>query len=63
MSDQTFIAITVSGENTGNPAPGTENIKTIEESKDWLDIHQEFIENQDKSLGHDYGSKYILLAN
>ena len=29
MSDQTFIAITVAGENTGNPAPGTENIKTI----------------------------------
>jgi hypothetical protein len=63
MADQTFIAITVAGENTGNPAPGTENIKTLEEAKAWLDVNQEYIENQDKSLGHDFRSKYVLLAD
>ena len=47
MEEKTFIAITLPGENT--PAVGTEHITNREDAIAWLEIHQEFIPNEEGS--------------
>ena len=60
MEEKTFIAITLPGEST--PAIGTEHITNREDAIAWLEIHQEFIPNEEGSE-LEASSKYILLES